>query len=208
MANFDTANYIITTHTIDNTNITLRTEVKGFWSSDVITAYVRFHSFSENPYWSYTISNSSGGRDTEAVPSDIEAYGYYAEALIALAAELEKLKETEAERTEAYFRYVEELRAKSLAEKKAKQEAWDNETPITLEEATAIIEELSDLASTNKEATGKVFRRGTGRTKEVEIKVVLSSKYLDTRSRRSFFIGAHKMAYQSLLNELTVSYVL
>ena len=55
-------------------------KVEGFWSSNPITLYI--HRYWN--VWTVKVSNSSGGRDTEKVESDVVAYKNYAAALTAM----------------------------------------------------------------------------------------------------------------------------
>lgn len=60
----------------------------GYWSSDIGTLYVeRKMSWTDHSHeWVCTMSHSSGGRDTDAVKSDLQAERNFSVALTALAA--------------------------------------------------------------------------------------------------------------------------
>ena len=70
---------------IDNFNGNARVsyKVKGYWSADTITVYVRkdFIGTTRGNGIVVNVSHSSGGRDTDEVKQDFEAVQYFAEAL-------------------------------------------------------------------------------------------------------------------------------
>ena len=110
-------------------------KVKGYWSSDSITLYVRrdWSGMKDGgSNWSVEISHSSGGRDTKEVACDLEAETYYGEALIGLAQYGRELQERFPEFEEKYQAYTKELReeqelkAKIAAEEKAARLAVDS----------------------------------------------------------------------------------
>lgn len=67
--------------------ISLRFKPKGYWSEVIDLCIKRDFNAGSVPMseyrsvWQTSISLSSGGRDTDSVPCDIEATGYFAEAL-------------------------------------------------------------------------------------------------------------------------------
>lgn len=202
MKDFGSANYILTTTVSNSGEVTISAAVKGFWSMDTISAYVRCQSF-KGIEWTYSISTSSGGRDPNVVESDIEAYANYAEALLAVTQELEKHKANAAERTAMFQAYLDKIEADYEAQKKAKQEAWESETPIPLDVAKNIINELSAKAKVSRDDVGTmtIYQRGTKGTRQTDVAVVMNSR------NRSFFIGCQRFSYDDLLEELTTKYV-
>ena len=87
MANFKVHGY----QDIDNGAkrgwISLRFKPKGYWSEVIDLCIKRDFNAGSVPMseshsvWQTSISLSSGGRDTDSVPCDIEATGYFMEAL-------------------------------------------------------------------------------------------------------------------------------
>lgn len=57
-------------------------KVKGFWSGESITVYGDYRCYGSTG-WKFTISHSSGGRDTKEVECDGEAAKNFGEAMIA-----------------------------------------------------------------------------------------------------------------------------
>ena len=87
-------------------------KVKGYWSSDTITLYLR-RGYVGSKEWLVEISHSSGGRDSKEVACDLEAETYYGEALIALAQYGRELQKRFPEFEAQYQEYIAELRAES-----------------------------------------------------------------------------------------------
>ena len=86
------SNYTITPFDIANNSGYLRApvKVKGYWSNDVMTAYIQRQSawtldVGTEFSWNASISHSSGGRDTAEVESDLDAALNFAEAMASLA---------------------------------------------------------------------------------------------------------------------------
>lgn len=86
-----------------------RVKVKGYWSSDSITAYInremRWDSnyTATTPEWKVSMSHSSGGRDTKEVADDLEAELNFAEAMTALALYVREFLSTNLEKLEAAY---------------------------------------------------------------------------------------------------------
>lgn len=87
MSNFKVYGYLNIEHGARSGCVYLSLKPKGYWS-EVIEVYIRRDL---SPYevplkechtvWQTSIKVASGGRDGEAVPCDIEATGYFMEAL-------------------------------------------------------------------------------------------------------------------------------
>lgn len=118
-------------------------KVKGYWSNDSISLYVRRDLFGNSRNWTVQISHSSGGRDTKEVVSDTEAARYFGEALIAmcnLGDEILKHKDV----LEAnYQKQVAEYQEEAARERAAKQAAFDADTAIGAERAREIVEQMA-----------------------------------------------------------------
>lgn len=86
-----------------------RVKIKGYWSSDSITAYInremRWDSnySATTPEWKVSMSHSSGGRDTKEVADDLEAELNFAEAMTALALYVRDFLSTNLEKLEAAY---------------------------------------------------------------------------------------------------------
>jgi hypothetical protein len=109
-----TANFTIDTSAIDipssHGSMTFRVKVRGYWSRDSITIYVRRGSYGDTN-WKIDISHSSGGRDSKEVESDVEAAMYFGEAMIGVAQYAKELESRFPEFEAKYQLYVAELRA-------------------------------------------------------------------------------------------------
>ena len=73
-------------------NLSIGVKVKGFWSNDSINVYINRRVLEDtssqigfSSAYNISISHSSGGRDKNEVPDDVEAEQYFGEALIGVA---------------------------------------------------------------------------------------------------------------------------
>lgn len=87
MSNFTVNGYLNIDHGARSGCVHLYLMPKGYWSA-VIDVYIRRDYTAEDvslkgchTVWQTSIKVASGGRDDEAVPCDIEATGYFMEAL-------------------------------------------------------------------------------------------------------------------------------
>ena len=87
MANFRVYGYLNIDNGARNGCVYLSLKPSGYWS-EVIEVYIRrdYHAADVplkecHTVWQVSIKVASGGRDAEAVPCDIEATGYFMEAL-------------------------------------------------------------------------------------------------------------------------------
>ena len=136
--------------------------VKGYWSSDPITAYFNRNMYGQKDGWKVTLSHSSGGRDNKEVESDIDASRNFALAMIALAEEAERIITTQQDVLEAaYQKRREEYRIREEQEQAAKQRAIDEDTPLGKVEAELMVNEIAAKAGdTYYDALrASVFRR-------------------------------------------------
>lgn len=118
----------------------VRCKVTGFWSGDSITLYISRNFGSE---WKITVSNSSGGRDTKEVESDMVAYKNYAAALSAMC-DLGTVLEMNFDKMEASYQVQrEEDRKEREAQKAAEQAAIDADAPMGIVSATILVEEMT-----------------------------------------------------------------
>lgn len=137
--------------------------VVGFWSRDPITIYCK-RGWSEKKEWGFSLSVSSGGRDTKVVASDADAYVNYGEALIAACCVIKEL-EGKVDEIEAFYQIrAEELRQEHAAQEAAKQAAIDADPAMGDHAARKIIlqaELMLDDPAGNRETAIRAYRRGT-----------------------------------------------
>lgn len=101
----------------DQSSISIK--VKGYWSRDSITVYARTALFGEKGAWEFSISHSSGGRDTDEVESDAQAARYFAEGMILAANIVDELQS----KVDVLNKYHEQMKAELKAEYEAEQAA-------------------------------------------------------------------------------------
>ena len=138
-------------------------KVHGYWSSDVISLYLRRNWAYAQPsgrdtMWEMTISHSSGGRDTKVVSCDMEAEENFGLALIAVSKYAREFFAANIDEIE--LRYQEE-RAREKQEmeaaKEAKRLAFINDVSLGYTEAEKLIATLMD----DERRFIKALRRGT-----------------------------------------------
>lgn len=149
--------------TIGREQRSIPVQVVGFWSRDPISIYCQ-RGWSEEVKWKFSLSVSSGGRDTKVVESDADAYINYGEAIVA-AAMLIKDLEANVDQIEAgYQEYRAELAAAAERERAAKQALIDADPEMGTGKATRIIKQvildLEDPAR-GRELAIQAYRRGT-----------------------------------------------
>ena len=73
-------------------NLSIGVKVKGFWSNDSINLYINRRILEDtssqigfSSAYKISVSHSSGGRDENEVPDDVDAEQYFGEALIGVA---------------------------------------------------------------------------------------------------------------------------
>lgn len=97
--------------------------VKGYWSSDSITIYLRRGFSVDASKVEIDISHASGGRDKKEVASDFEATRYFGEALIAASEMAQYILEERLDEINArYDEYRAELKAAALVAAKEQEE--------------------------------------------------------------------------------------
>jgi hypothetical protein len=80
----DAYTIFINENAVDITNpgdITIRAKVKGFWSGDQMSVWFSRQKVGSDISWAPKVSTAAGGRDTDEVASDLEAYANCAQAL-------------------------------------------------------------------------------------------------------------------------------
>lgn len=115
----------------------------GFWS-DVI-------QFSIQPRCScelkFRMSHSSGGRDEDEVPCDVEAERNMAHAMMMVSESLLNIKQRTAELNEAYQVWYQGVVEESRLRTEARNKRLETELPIGEEEAKKVVKTLKDKAS-------------------------------------------------------------
>ncbi|MCI4410388.1 MAG: hypothetical protein JHC38_01805 [Thiotrichales bacterium] len=62
-------------------DITIRAKVKGFWAGEQMSVWFSRQKVGTDINWIPKVSTAAGGRDTDEVASDLEAYTNFAQAL-------------------------------------------------------------------------------------------------------------------------------
>jgi hypothetical protein len=123
-------------------------KVVGFWSQDPISIYVQ-RGWSEKVEWKFSLSVSSGGRDSKVVASDAEAYTNYGEAIVAAASVIRDM-EANIDLIEAgYQEYRAELAAEQARLEAEKQVRIAADEPIGKIRAKAIVAQLAAESALN-----------------------------------------------------------
>lgn len=176
MSNFTIAPF--TYHDIGRTQRSIAVSVVGFWSRDPITIYCQ-RGWSEKREWKFSLSVSSGGRDTDVIKSDADAYINYGEALVAAAMVIKDL-EANVDAIEAgYQEYVAELEAERARLDAEKQAKIDADLPFGNSRAVGLI---ASLLADGRSALIKTFERGQDRPGSVSLVVGAKSVfYINTR---------------------------
>lgn len=139
----------------------VRCKVTGFWSGDSITLYV---SRDYGGGWKITVSNSSGGRDTDEIADDMVAYKNYAAALEAMCdvGNMIKMNVPVLEAALEAQRAID--RAEREAEKAAQAAAYEADERLGDVAATLLVD---DMAATGKPV--RAFRRADNWAIEVTV---------------------------------------
>lgn len=165
----------------------IRCKIEGFWSSDQITIYVNRNFGSD---WTFTLSNSSGGRDSGEIKSDMIAYKNYAAAMEAMC-DLGIYLQTERVLHDLEFSYQlerEERRAQREAEKAAEQAAIDADLPLGEVKAAMLVEEMALTG-----AYAHAFRRGH------DVPMLIECV---RREKTKYYFGGSIMAKKTLITKL------
>ena len=124
-------------------NLSIGVKVKGFWSNESIHLYINRRILEDtssqtgfSSAYNISISHSSGGRDKNEVPDDVDAEQYFGEALIGVA---KFVREEIQPRFPMWERIYQEERAAERAEieaaKKEQQAKVDADTEVGEKEA-------------------------------------------------------------------------
>lgn len=139
----------------------IRCKVTGFWSGDSITLHAT-RDFGRG--WKFTISNSSGGRDTDEVADDMDAYKNFAAAMDAMCDVGNWLKVNVRAMDAAYEAQREADRDAFAAEKAAAAAAFEADERLGDVAATLLVDEM---ATTGKSV--RAFRRASSWAIEVTV---------------------------------------
>ena len=142
------SNFTITPFDISNNSGYLRApvKVKGYWSSDAMTAYIQRENVWNDdvtsliPKWKASISHSSGGRDTAEVEGDLDATLNFSEAMASLVLYTKEFLDANITRLEETFMENRALAKKeyeehAAAQKKAEEDRIAADPQISREEA-------------------------------------------------------------------------
>jgi hypothetical protein len=163
----------------DGSMTSIPCKIKGFWSRDALRLYVRRDidwrltraSDKEEATWSFEISRSSGGRDTDEVPCDIIANLNYARALTALcdlALEMRGKVELFEKNYQEYSEKLREYDRKRLAETEAMLVA---DPALTKEQAKSFLDTIVARAKASQMYSTKyeLFIRGKDFSRSLDV---------------------------------------
>ena len=178
------SNYTITPFDIANNSGYLRApvKVKGYWSSDAMTAYIQRENVwkddysSLTPKWKASISHSSGGRDTAEVESDLDAALNFAEAMASLALYTKEFLDANVDQLEKTFLTTRALVKKeyeehAAAQKKAEEDRIAADPQITKDAADEL------FASVESCKNVQLYTRGSLHGKNVSMSSYGSKKF-------------------------------
>lgn len=140
----------------------VRCKVTGFWSGDSITMYANRNIGGSD--WTFTLSNSSGGRDTDEVADDMDAYKNYAAALDAMCAVGKGLR-NDVDKLEAAYQAQRVIdRAEREAEKAAQAAAFEADERLGDVAATLLVDAMATTGN-----PVRAFRRADNWAIEVTV---------------------------------------
>lgn len=172
----------------------IQVHAHGFWS-DCITIYVRHEwnfqvgagvSFK----WAYQVSHSSGGRDSAEVADDLEAEGYFAQALLAAIEVAKQIRAQEPALEALRLARREADRAARAAEEAAEQARIDADPALGEAAAKRLVKQLWARAELDGEATAAFFVRGRDDVKHAVVVAkaphsgVITARFNGTRCGR------------------------
>ncbi len=170
-------------------------KVEGFWSSDPITMYINRSFYTDESQWKFTISHSSGGRDTNQIECDLVAERFFAEALIALSDLGIELKGKTSE-MEAFYqdqrridREAEEIRKAEL------QKQIEADMPLGESNAKYIVQMMKAKIQKEYQAEVTYFNRGQERGGVITLE--------RARERSTFRINGNRSNYLDVISFLT-----
>ena len=199
--------FVINTQYLDDDSIAsgharVTAKVRGYWSSDSITLYVRreFGIRADDGkgevFWKLEMSHSSGGRDPKEVESDLVAEANFGAAMIALAEYGENLKRTKLGDFEMLYQ---QRRAKAKAEREAQAAA--EQAKIDADRALGV-SRAEDLVDTVVNQPGKRivwFKRGNDEDEGS------AGILLKRGAKTTFYVHAERVARKELVNTLANS---
>lgn len=148
--------------------------VTGYWSRDPLTLYINrgWATSREEGEWKFTLSHSSGGRDTKVVEDDLEATCNFAEGMTALA-NLGRELRTMTVQLEAFYQAQREAdRLEREADKKAQEERVAADTPLGLMQAKRLMLD-AEIARSHI----SYFPRGSDRPSVIELQQRVKTKW-------------------------------
>ena len=190
--NFQVAEYDLNTLGRD-AYASISCKVKGYWSRDSITIYLR-RDYKEESAWNAQISYGSGGRDSKEVVSDMEAGRYFAEALTYMCNLADSIISLHVDTLEsAYQACVEEYRQAEKLARQAKEAAINADKALGEERAKVIVNEMI----AQKFGIASVFARGEDRPVKLEVKTLGSTTFYIAGSRVSKANAIERLASSS-----------
>lgn len=163
----------------------IRCKVTGFWSGDSITLYVN-RDFGKG--WKITLSNSSGGRDTDEVADDMVAYKNFAAAMDAMC-DVGKMIRMNVPTLEAAYQAQRAIdKAEHEAERAAQAAAFEADERLGDVAATLLVDEM---ITTGKSL--RAFRRADNWAIEVTVA---------RREKTKFYHAGDSIAKKALIEKL------
>ena len=163
----------------------IRCKVTGFWSGDSITLYVN-RDFGKG--WKITLSNSSGGRDTDEVADDMVAYKNFAAAMDAMC-DVGKMIRMNVPTLEAAYQAQRAIdKAEHEAERAAQAAAFEADERLGDVAATLLVDEM---ITTGKSL--RAFRRADNWAIEVTVA---------RREKTKFYHAGSIIAKKALIEKL------
>lgn len=175
----------------------IRYKVKGFWSSDTITVYCQTQFYGDRKI-NFTISNSSGGRDTDELEFDEDAYEMKAAALLDACKLVRDLKSNEDKIMQYYAEYREELRIQAEKDQEERRKAEEADPLINEILAKSLVKDAISLARDNYKVSisGITFKVRRPAEKYDCMKVTVYSDRITTGSRA-------RIGQKALIKKLT-----
>ncbi|UTS52151.1 hypothetical protein [Synechococcus phage BUCT-ZZ01] len=126
--------------------VSIPVKVQGFWSGDTIHIHVRRNRsmYTGGPGWKCSINQSSGGRDSKEVESDIQAYKNYGLALIEVANFCDILQHRTDEMEESFQQQLRITEEEIEKEEKAKRELIETDPALGRERAVELALKLRE----------------------------------------------------------------
>ena len=170
---------------------TINYRIFGFWSHSSISINVG-RSWNDGE-WNINISSSSGGRDTNEVENDMDAYRNFAAALNDACDVAKTISENIQMYNEMYNKVRQDLKLQHLEELRLRQEKIDSDPAIGMDYANSIVCMMEDKS----EIIAEIVERGSDDSKKITLSV-------NRRGRRVYRCGdTHKLDREGMVRYLS-----